>query len=102
MAMSAGDMTTIEAWAQGRVNAARLLAPPAFERDDGALMRAGTGLLNAVQGLLHVAEPALVIGEVNDREALNGAELWPPGDDEIGSLHPRRRSRSEVESPARQ
>ena len=42
-----------------------------------------------------------VVGEVHLREALDRGQPRPLGDDEIGSLHPRRRSPASVEATVR-
>ena len=44
-------------------------------------------LVDALQCFLQVAEAPLVVGEVDLREAVDGGELRPFGDDEISSLH---------------
>ena len=90
------ETSRIERPAEPPDHAALARSVPSLEHDDGAVRCLEIGLLHALEHFLQVAKPAFVVGELQFREALNASKARAFGDNEVGGLHPRRRSLDRV------
>jgi hypothetical protein len=82
------EAARIERPAEPPHHAALARGVPAFHNDHGTMRGAQIGLLHELQGLLHRRQPALIVGELDDRKALDRREARRPADDEVGRSHP--------------
>ena len=83
------EASRIERPAEPPHHAALASRVPALKHHSGTVRRSEVGLLYALQSRLQVGETALVVGEVDDREVVDFAEVRRGDDDEVGGLHRR-------------
>src|SRR5262249_30197686 len=64
---------------------------PTLQDNDRTVRRTEISLLDALQGFLHIRQPALVIRKLYRRKAFERRKAWPPNHKELSRFHFRQR-----------